>query len=561
MQTRELQDSNLHPGMQSLVRGLRLLDVLSEAAGPVRFNALQEATGLPKATLNRVIQTLIDERYLLETDFGYRLGSRPFQLAHRVWDGFDLRGAAAPVLERLSRKHNEAARLAVLDNTQVLYIDQRDAPREVRIGSAVGQQAALHSTALGKALAAYLDEEARRELYSSDLEAMTDATVTSSEQLDRQLNMIKARGYAVSIGEHHEELSGVAAPILDHTARAIGAVGIVGPTYRLTDEKLNALGREVMEAARHISGNIGELAMSIGISRRPIQKVSGSVGLAIQGQDFLGEGPHWDSANESLNWVDILAPSLFTSDGDISTRREISLPELTGVAIPKVSGGFILGGETGIHALGLDGRLELVAQPEMTRPGNRFNDGKCDANGRLWLGSLAISTEPGQGALWRYANGKADKMLEGITVANGLGWSPDNQTFYFTDTGAKTIWSFDYDLGAGTIHNRRIFAEFDGSQGVPDGLCVDADGGLWVAMWDGWCVQNFLPDGSRGQKIVLPVPRPTSCAFGGADLSTLYITSARIRLSAAQLEEAPLSGSLLTAKPGPRGQVAHPFAG
>ncbi|KMW58328.1 Gluconolactonase [Candidatus Rhodobacter oscarellae] len=547
--------------MQALVRGLRLLDVLSEASGPVRFNALQEATGLPKATLNRVIQTLIDERYLRETDQGYRLGARPFQLAHRVWDGFDLRGAAAPELARLARKHNEATRLAVLDNAQVLYIDQRDAQREVRIGSAVGQRAALHATALGKALAAHLDEGARRRLYASDLAAITDATVTSAGDLDRQLNMIKARGYAVSIREHHEELAGVAAPVLDHTARAIGAIGIVGPAYRLGEDRLHALGREVIEAARHISGNIGELAMSIGVARRPLQEVTGSVELAIPGEDFLGEGPHWDADAGVLHWVDILAPALVSSDGKVTARRETALPELTGVAIPKTSGGFILGGETGIHALEPDGTLEKLADPEADRSGNRFNDGKCDAKGRLWLGSLAISTEPGQGALWRYANGETYKALDGITVANGLGWSPDNKTFYFTDTGAKTIWAFGYDLETGTLGNRRVFAEFDGANGVPDGLCVDAEGGVWVAMWDGWCVQRFLPDGTPDQKITVPVPRPTSCAFGGADLSTLYITTARIRLSAAQLDEAPLSGALLAANPGVRGQKAHPFAG
>ena len=554
-------ENGVQPGMQALVRGLRLLDILSDADGPVRFNALQEATGLPKGTLHRLIQTLIDERYLKESEAGYRLGARPFQLAHRVWDGFDLRGAAAPELERLARKHNEASRLAVLDNAQVLYIDQRDAHREVRIGSSVGQRAALHATALGKALAAHLDEGARRRLYSSDLAAITDATVTSADDLDRQLNMIKARGYAIAIGESHEELAAVAAPVLDHTARAIGAVGIVGPAYRLNEDRLHALGREVIEAARNISGNIGELAMSINVVRRPLGRVSDLVKLAIPGDDFLGEGPHWDADSGVLHWVDILAPALVSSDEKVRERRVMPLPELTGFAIPRRSGGFVLGGETGIHALRPDGSMEKLADPEADRPGNRFNDGKCDAMGRLFLGSLAISTEPGQGALWRYVDGEATRVLDGITVANGLGWSPDNRTFYFADTGARTIWAFDYDLEKGALGDRRVFATFDGESGVPDGLTVDTEGGVWVAMWDGWCVQRFLPDGTPDQKITVPVPRPTSCAFGGPDLSTLYITTARIRLSAAQLDEAPLSGALLSATPGVTGLKAFAFAG
>ena len=549
------------PGMQALVRGLRVLDILSEASGAVRFNALQEGTGLPKGTLHRIVQTLLDERYLQETETGYRLGSRPFQLAHRVWDGFDLRGAAAPELERLARDIGEATRLAVLDNGQTLYIDQRDAQREVRIGSAVGQRVPLHATALGKALAAHLDEGARRRLFASDLAAITDHTVTNIEALDREFNMIKARGYAVSIGENHEELAAVAAPVLDHSARPIGSVGIVGPAYRLDEAKLHALGREVIEAGRRISGNIGELAMSINVSQRPLQATADSVSLAIPGQDFLGEGPHWDHEQGVLHWVDILSPALVTSNETVSARRTTALKELTGVAIPKTSGGFVLGTETGIHALEPDGSTRVLTDPEADKPGNRFNDGKCDAAGRLWLGSLAISTEPNQGALWRFDGTEATRMLDGITVANGLGWSPDNRTFYFTDTGARTIWAFDFDLEAGAISNRRVFVEFPEGGGVPDGLAVDANGGVWVAIWDGWCVQRYLPDGSPDMKVTVPVPRPTSCAFGGKDLSTLFITTARIRLSAAQLDEAPLSGALLAAKPGVAGLKAHPFKG
>ena len=554
-------ESGIQPGMQALVRGLRVLDVLSEAPGAVRFNALQEGTGLPKGTLHRIVQTLIDERYLQQTESGYRLGARPFQLAHRVWDGFDLRGAAAPELARLARDHGEAARLAVLDNAQALFIDQRDAQREVRIGSAVGQRAPLHATALGKALAAHLDEGARRRLFASDLEAMTDATVTSADALDRQLNLIKARGYAIAIGESHEELSAVAAPVLDHAARAIGAVGIVGPTYRMDEDRLHALGRDVIAAARRVSGNIGELAMSIGVAQRPLQGISETVSLAIPGSDFLAEGPHWDAERGRLLWVDILAPALVTTDTRVETRSAKALPSLTGVAIPKATGGYVLGTETGIQALDPDGTLKLLADPEADRPGNRFNDGKCDAKGRLWLGSLAISTEPGQGALWRYDGREAVKMLDGLDVANGLGWSPDTRVFYFADSRQRVIWAFDFDLEAGTIQNRRVFHQFAETDGVPDGLCVDAEGGVWVAMWDGWAVRRFRPDGSPDQQITVPVPRPTSCAFGGADLATLYITTARIRLTAAQLEDAPLSGALLSARPGMHGLPAHVFAG
>ena len=552
--------SGAQPGMQALVRGLRLLDIVAGAPGPMRFSALQEGSGLPKGTLHRIVQTLLDERYLSETEQGYRLGARPFHLAHRVWDAFDLRAAAAPELRRLADSVGESARLGVIEAGQVLYIDQCDAENQVRVGSAVGMRAPVHATALGKAIAAHLGEAARPGVLGADLARLTDATITGVADLGRQLAVIKARGYAVNLGEAHDEVVGVAAPILDHQARPIGAVGIVGPAFRLPEARLHALGREVIEASRRISGNIGELAMSISVNQKPLHVVTGDVTLAVPGSDFLGEGPHWDAGTGRLSWVDILAPALVTADPATGQRTARALPELIGCAIPRIRGGYVCGTETGIRAIGPDGALATLAAPEADRPGNRFNDGKCDSRGRLWLGSLAINTEPGQGALWRFDGAKAVRMLDGLHIANGMGWSPDDRTFYFVDSGPRTIWAFDYDAEAGTISDRRAFATLAVSEGTPDGLAVDAEGGLWVALWDGWAVRRYRADGTLDRDVTLPVPRPTSCAFGGADLSTLYVTSARIRLSAVQLEEAPLSGSLLAVRTGVAGLATHPCA-
>ena len=556
----EAELSGAQPGMQALVRGLRLLDIIAGAPGPMRFSALQEGSGLSKGTLHRLVQTLLEERYLSEADGGYRLGARPFQLAHRVWDAFDLRAAAAPELRRLAAAVGEAARLGVIEAGQVLYIDQCDAENQVRVASAVGMRAPVHATALGKAIAAHLDEAARAGVIGGGLARLTDATVTGVADLDRQLNVIKARGYAVNLGEAHEEVVGVAAPILDHQARPIGAVGIVGPGYRLPEARLHALGREVIEASRRISGNLGELAMSISVNQRPLHVVTDDVSLAVPGSDFLAEGPHWDAGAGHLSWVDILAPALVTADP--ATRRRISrpLPELIGCAIPRVGGGYVCGTETGIRLIGPDGALSTLAAPEADRPGNRFNDGKCDGRGRLWVGSLAIDTQPGKGALWRFDGREAVRMLDGLHVANGMGWSPDERTFYFVDSGPRTIWTFSFDPDAGTLSDRRVFAALDPSEGTPDGLAVDAEGGIWVALWDGWAVRRYLPDGSIDRDVTLPVPRPTSCAFGGPDLSTLFVTSARIRLSAVQLEQAPLSGALLAVRAGVRGLPVHACA-
>lgn len=552
--------SGAQPGMQALVRGLRLLDIVAGAPGPMRFSALQEGSGLPKGTLHRLVQTLLDERYLSETEHGYRLGARPFQLAHRVWDAFDLRAAAAPELRRLADTVGESARLGVIEAGQVLYIDQCDAENQVRVGSAVGMRAPVHATALGKAIAAHLGEAARPGVLGADLARLTDATITGVADLDRQLNVIKARGYAVNLGEAHDEVVGVAAPILDHRAQPIGAVGIVGPAFRLPEARLHALGRDVIEASRRISGNIGELAMSISVNQKPLHVVTGDVTLAIPGSDFLGEGPHWDAATGRLSWVDILAPALVTGDPATGQRTARALPELIGCAIPRIAGGYVCATETGVRAMDADGALTTLATPEADRPGNRFNDGKCDSRGRLWVGSLAINTEPGRGALWRVDGEGATRMLDGLHIANGMGWSPDDRTFYFVDSGPRTIWAFSFDPETGTIADRRVFATLARSEGTPDGIAVDREGGVWVALWDGWAVRRYRPDGSVDRDVTLPVPRPTSCAFGGEDLATLYVTTARIRLSAVQLEEAPLSGSLLAIRAGVPGLPAHPCA-
>lgn len=555
---------NSQPGMQALQRGLHILDLVASRDGPVRFTTLLEASNLPKGTLHRILQTLIDERYLVldERSQSYSLGSKPFQLAHRVWDQFDLRGAAEPELERLAELTGEAVRLSIIDGDKVLCIDQRELPRQVRLSNGTGARSAIHATALGKAMAAHMAEaDRRRVLKDVDLVSFTDKTIIEAGDLDQQLNIIKARGYAIAIGEQHDDVSAVAAAILDHRARPLAAIGIVGPSYRLSTETLHSYGREVIEASRRIAGNIGELAMSIAVNPRPLDIGRESVSCAIPGEDFLGEGPIWEAETQRLHWVDILAPAILSGDPETGERSVRPMPELVGVAIPKASGGFVCATESGIKTISSTGEIDILATPEADRPDNRFNDGKCDSRGRLWVGSLAINTAPERGRLWRVdADGSAMLMDEGFQISNGLGWSPDEKTFYFTD-GPRTIWAYDFDIEAGTIANRRKFVEFGPGDGVPDGLTVDSEGYVWVAIWDGWAVRRYAPDGRLDRTISLPVPRPTSCTFGGPDLGRLYVTSARIRLSAKLLAEAPLSGSVFALDAGVTGQKDHFFAG
>lgn len=554
------------PGVQALTRGIQLLDLVASSAMPPRFMDLLERSGMPKGTLHRILQALIDERLLKldSRDQTYRLGSRLFQWAHRVWDDFDLRGAAEPELERLRDLTGETVRLGILDGNEILYIDQREVPQPVRLSNGVGSRAKPYASGLGKAILAHLPLEMRRKLLgATEFENLTPHTITDFNELTSQLDLTKARGYAVSIDEQNIGISSVAAPILDHEAKPLGAIGVIGPSFRLPPERLHALGRDVIEAARRISGNIGEVAMSLNINPRPLGPDRDDVRCAIPASLFLGEGPHWSAQDQQLYFVDILAPSVCAGDPAKGTYQSWAMPELTSFLIPRRKGGFVAGMQSELRAIGPDMKeIVTLAKPETNRPGNRFNDGKCDRRGRLWAGTLAIDTTPGQGSLWRLdPDGSVHEMDRGFHVSNGLGWSPDDRLFYFTDTAKQTIYVYDFDAETGTIENRRVFVTIAESEGKPDGLTVDAEGFVWSAHWDGWCVTRYDPDGQVERVINLPVPRPTSCVFGGPEMQTLFVTSARIRLSAGQIADAPLSGSVFAIDAGIKGLPENVFGG
>ncbi|HQZ13573.1 MAG TPA: SMP-30/gluconolactonase/LRE family protein [Devosia sp.] len=551
-------------GTQALRKGISLLELI--ATRPMRFTDLASVAGLPKGTLHRILGTLV-ETGLLRLDRStqtYRLGVRLFEMAHHVWDEFDLRGAAEPELERLAEKTGESVRLAILDHGEALYIDERASARTIRLVSGVGGRVAPHASGVGKAILAHLAPAERMEFIAGlKLERFTPNTITEADALIRELDLIKGRGYSISIEEQTPGVSSVAAAILDHRARSIGAIGIVAPSFRMTADDLHALGREVIEASRRISGNAGEAAMSLQVQKKPLGADRPDVRVAVVGSAFLAEGPCWSAAQQKLYWVDILAPAILQSDLKRGVAVSRPMPELVSALVPRHRGGFVATTQHGIKALDIEtGSMTPIANPEASKPGNRFNDARCDRRGRLWAGTLAIDTTPGEGSLYRLdPDGQIHRMDTGFHVSNGLDFSPDNRRLYFTDTGKRRIYVYDFDLESGEIDNRRVFHELPEGIGTPNGLTVDSEGYVWSAQWDGWCVTRYDPDGEVERVVNLPVPRPTSCVFGGPDLTTLLVTSARIRLSAQQLAEAPLSGSVFAVETGIRGMPDTPFAG
>lgn len=269
------------------------------------------------------------------------------------------------------------------------------------------------------------------------------------------------------------------------------------------------------------------------------------------GRATLGEGPLWDPRTDTLYWVDIVAGAVFAKGPDTREPIRIETGAQTGcLGLTEDPGVLVAGLRTGWHLLNLaSGGLSFLADPEADRPACRFNDGAVDPAGRFWTGSLEDSESEPLGRLYRLDNAASPAAHatadEGFYCSNGIDWSPDARWMYFVDSRADVIYRYAFDLDTGGLGERRVFADTSGLAGIPDGLRVDAAGDVWCAMWDGAQVVRFAPDGSVAGHRPVPVLRPTSIAFGGPGLRTMFVTSASYGLTEDQLAAWPLSGSVL----------------
>jgi sugar lactone lactonase YvrE len=277
---------------------------------------------------------------------------------------------------------------------------------------------------------------------------------------------------------------------------------------------------------------------------------------------LLGEGPNWDPSTGVLSFVDIKGRRLFLYALEEDRLREIAAPYRIGSLIPRASGGYIAGTERGIAHVDLDAeQFKLMFDPEEDRETNRFNDAKVDRAGRLYAGTMDDEEKAASGAFYRIDKNLAcTRVDDGFRVTNGPAFSPDGRSMYANDSALQV--TYRYDLAPdGTPLNRVELARYGEGEGFPDGLTVDAEGCLWIAFWDGWCLRRLSPAGERLSELRLPVQRPTSCTFGGPSLDRLFITSARIGLSDEELASQPSAGGLFMASPGVSGIAEQPFAG
>ncbi len=297
--------------------------------------------------------------------------------------------------------------------------------------------------------------------------------------------------------------------------------------------------------------------------------------LLLDARAALGEGPAWDAKTQTLYWVDILAKRIhaFQDGRDIV----LQLDETVGCAAPRRMGGLVAALRASFVTLewgaartlasgasagdGIPPRTFLASVSEPAS--NRFNDGKCDPAGRLFAGTMNMNEKSPSGNLYSLEAGKPPrKLLDGVTISNGLAWSPDYKTFYYIDTPTRLVRAFDYDLDTGDIANPRVVIEVPESVGWPDGMTSDMEGRLWIALWGGSRVARWNPlTGQKEAEIVVPAPHVTSCVFGGARRDILYVTTARVGLDESALAQNPLSGGVFQIQTQTEGLPTFEFAG
>ncbi|MFE0130091.1 SMP-30/gluconolactonase/LRE family protein [Streptomyces sp. NPDC059037] len=280
--------------------------------------------------------------------------------------------------------------------------------------------------------------------------------------------------------------------------------------------------------------------------------------IAVRAQAALGEGPTWDAAARRLIWVDILSSRVHTYDPSTGHRSVMATEQHVGAAKPRAGGGLVVNLRDGV------GLYDAVSDGSAFRwlhrdavPGRRGNDAAVAPDGALWAGTMCYDETPGAANFIRVTgDGTATEVFGDVSVSNGIGWSPDGRHMYYIDTPTRRIDVLD--LGDDQLpRSRRPLAVVEDTAGYPDGLTVDADGCVWVALWDGAAVRRYTPSGDLDRVIELPVARPTACAFGGTGLRDLYITSARTGLDAPH----PLSGSVLVVPGAGQGVAQAAFAG
>jgi len=281
--------------------------------------------------------------------------------------------------------------------------------------------------------------------------------------------------------------------------------------------------------------------------------------LVMDSKSELGEGAIWNPKTGELLWINITGKILNFYNPKTENNKEMFTGQMIGTVVPTETGKVLVALQNGIYQFDpKTGTKNLIVDPEENLPDNRFNDGKCDPGGRFWAGTMSTKDEMNAGALYRLnADSSIYKMVENVSTSNGIVWSLDKTKMYYIDTPTQNVVAYNYNNETGNISSPQVAIEIPEEIGSPDGMTIDAEGNVWIALWGGSAVACWNPEsGKLLQTIKVPAKNVTSCAFGDDDLGTLYITTARIATSEAELKQYPNAGGVFKTRPGVKGVEA-----
>ncbi|WP_273772499.1 IclR family transcriptional regulator domain-containing protein [Brucella intermedia] len=516
-----------------------ILEIIGNAPGAVGQAVLAEKTGIPRATLYRILAALIS-RGLVRADplsQNYTLGFNFLELAQNAWSSSDLASIASVELRRLRDLTGETSYLAVQEGSHVLALGRFESAHDKRSNARLGALKPMHCTSQGKAILAYLSEQQLEQALSGELTNFTDKTITDRAQLKTHLTIVRARGYAMDDEEIVIGTRCVGAAILDPDGKPIAAISVAGPTFRMSLERAEQLGKELTEAAKRISAQLEP-------TLKAAAKVSSEFKVWSNVSAFIGASPRWDARTRTIYWVDQLAPSIRVAG---AADEFISLHELSQSvsSFSLTEDGFVCAAGSDL-VLG-DGRnLERISTQS-----NLSIKSLCAAHdGRIWVAAFdadanvsrigPIARETGQEQVFELPGDVSD-----IAFAGDLG-------LFATQASRQSVYLLEPTTG-----RRRKFADIPKVAGAPCALAIDEKLNPWIALSDGWSVIKLNENGEIERTIALPVPLPTGITFGGGSLTQIFVTSARSGLSREGLTNAPLSGQLLSIDVGERGLPDH----
>lgn len=536
-------------GAQSLLRGIDVLLTVGTADRPATLAELEGATGIPRASLHRLLTALCSRRMLRYDDRSrtYEVGTRIMDLSRRTLDGNALLRAAKPELARLARLTGATVCLQVLDGTELFVLDFEDADTGHGRLARRWPRSGLTDSAAGRAILG--------SLHTGEAEALLRKAGDPGAGGAHDLGVVKALGYVVQISKLDGQSSAVAAAVLGpHPGTPLAAIACTLDTPQNTPEQLHEIGRLFAESAKRVAGNVRAGYNPPPVLPRPAEEPRG-VQVLPTGRDFVGESPVWDAATGRVWWVDVLAPALRFWDTRTQQSGRIVLPQIVAGIALSGERQLLATGEHGIFSIDTTtGACRPLVDPERDQPDNRFNTLGVDTRGRVWSSTMALDHEVGRGSLYSLdAHLNVRRHLTGIGTLKNPIFDAEARYLYISDTVQNAILRFDYDAEEGTIGAMSIFARGDGSTGQLGGLCMDAEDYVWATCIGGWRVRRYAPDGTVERDVQVPVAMPTNCTFGGHDLRTLYVTSNFIRLPPGMSTASPASGRLVA--------VTTPFAG